>query len=322
MLAPAHCGYRFPAEWEAHAATWLTWPQNRETWPRNLVAAQQEFEVFARTIADVESVNILATGALGESLQRKFESNGRISIFPVPTNDCWIRDYGPTFVKNHDHDLVLGVDWKYDGWGEKYPPFAADQQAAAEILHTIQLERFEVDLIMEGGAIDSNGTVGLSSKHCLQQRNPNLSLAEIGSRMKMATGLSPIYFLDTVPIPGDDTDTHIDQVARFVTENDIVVSKSQRASLEKLSSEHEFAWVELPEPQPLKVFDDPLPASYTNFYFANEIVIVPQFDDPADSVALGIIQDLLPKRNVIGLPSRNLLVGLGSFHCLSQQQPA
>lgn len=315
--------FRFPAEWEPHAATWLTWPHNGETWPRNLKSAQAEFETFARTLAEVEDVRILATGELATELKQRFQQQPRIQIVNVPTNDSWIRDYGPTFVKSHVDGQVAGIDWIYNGWGEKYPPFDEDQRAARLILEASQIPRIESSLILEGGSIDSNGrSLVLTTRLCQERRNPDWTDEQISNELSLRLGIDQIVMLDCVEIDGDDTDGHVDQVVRFVAENRVVVPLRQwdavRPALEPLGLE----MIPLPDPEETRRFGNVLPASYANFYLASELVVVPAFGAPEDAAAIAVLSALFPDRRVIGLPSANLTVGLGSFHCLSQQQPA
>lgn len=314
---------RFPAEWETHAATWLTYPHNRDTWPSNLRQAQLEFEAFARTVSEVENVNILATGDLAQHLRRRFRSDLRISIYEIPSNDSWIRDYGPTFIKSTSDSIVRGIDWVFNGWGEKYPPYDSDQKAAARILDAIEIERIRSSLILEGGSIESNGqSICLTTRLCQTVRNPSLAIEQIKQELSAQLGLKHVLFLDSEIINGDDTDGHIDQVARFVSANQVVVSARQWEHVKPGLVDCELELIRLPDPGPVKVFDDVLPTSYTNFYIANEIVVVPEFGDPTDEPVQRQLKELFPGHQVIGLPSRNLSVGLGSFHCLSQQQPA
>ncbi|MEC9093533.1 MAG: agmatine deiminase family protein [Planctomycetota bacterium] len=321
-LFPADLGFRFPAEWSPHAGTWLTWPHNQNTWPHNLSEAQSEFETFVRTIADVEPVNLLATGELGKSLTLQFSSHPQISVFDIVTNDSWIRDYGPTYVKA-ETGSIWGIDWIYNGWGEKYPPFDSDQEAAKRILASSSIPSFQSSLVLEGGSIESNGeSACLTTRQSVQARNPKRSTPEIKKELHQTLGLEDIYVLECAAIQGDDTDGHVDQVARFISPHQIVVSQRQAALVKAQLKKTDFQVIELPDPAEVKMFGTSLPCSYTNFYFANSTVIVPQFGDPQDDWVVGLLRELLPSRVVQGLPSRNLSVGLGSFHCLAQQQPA
>lgn len=310
--------FRFPAEWETHRATWLCWPHNRETWPNNLAAAQEEFARFALALAEVEDVFVLASEELP-----LLKGASRITPVDLPTNDSWIRDYGPTFVKSSRNSSTLGINWIYDGWGKKYPPFDLDQQAASSILNYLEMEKVDSELILEGGSIESNGdSICLTTLRCQTRRNPGLSVAEIETELRHKLGLPQIVMLNSVEIDGDDTDSHVDQVARFVARDRVVISRRQVGAACPTLGELGLDWIELPDPDPVMLFGVVLPASYTNFYIANGLVVVPQFDDPADAIALSILGEQFADRDVIGLPSRQLAVGLGSFHCLSQQQPA
>lgn len=321
----------FPAEWEHHEATWLTWPHNAETWPNNLAAAQAEFETFVRTIAETEFVRLLTHEGVQADLESRFAGHPKIELIPIPTNDSWIRDYGPTFVWEKASQKVVGINWIYNCWGEKYPPFDLDVKVAERILRHAGVKRVDSQLILEGGAIEINGEgVCISTRSCLfhSNRNARFSNEEILDELTDKTGCQTIILVDPKPIDGDDTDGHIDQVARFLDRRKLVVSSSQMESVRLALDQSEFdssceiEAFSLPDPGVIKLFNVVLPASYANFYFANETVIVPQFHVPADEIALEMLSDLLPDRNVIGLPSVNLSAGLGSFHCLSQQQPA
>lgn len=321
----------FPAEWELHESTWLTWPHNPDTWPNNLSAAQSEFETFVRTIAETETVRLLSNEDLRTDLESRFAGHSRIELVFIPTNDSWIRDYGPTFVKHKASQQVVGVNWIYNCWGEKYPPFDFDVKVAERILIHAGLERIDSKIVLEGGAIETNGAgVCMSTRSCLfnSNRNSNISDDEILKELSDKSGCASIVLVDPKGIEGDDTDGHIDQVARFVSRRQLVVSGSQLESVNlaleaaQCDVRQEVETIEIPEPGVIKLFGSVLPASYANFYFANGIVIVPQFGVANDGRALKVMTDLLPDRDVIGLDSLNLTAGLGSFHCLSQQQPA
>lgn len=315
--------YRFPAEWETHSATWLTWPHNQDTWPSNLQAAQAEFDRLARTLAEVELVHLIANEELSPELKRRFDSQPNITVVEISTNDSWIRDYGPTFVKSKADGCTVGVNWIYNGWGEKYPPFDFDQQAATAILTYLDLPRLDSKLILEGGSIESNGLdTCLSTIRCITTRNPECKTGDLIAELSLKLGLERVLLLDCLDIPGDDTDGHIDQVARFVSDKQVVVSGRHEALVRPVLEENGFELIALPEPDEVWMHGSVLPASYTNFYFANGLVVVPEFGVPQDDAAKKLLTELCPQHQVIGLPSRELTVGLGSFHCLTQQQPA
>ena len=329
---------RWPAEWEPHTATWLSWPRNPDTWPKNLRAAQQEFAAFIRAVAEVETVNLLCGGDAMQSARAAVGGIRNVELIDIQTNDAWIRDYGPTFV-NRDNKQVV-VDWTYNAWGGKYPPFDQDAKIAEKIATRLNCAAIKVDRVIEGGALEGNGAgLVMTTESCLlnENRSGKSAKAQIESILKQRLGANEILWLSGGDIAGDDTDGHIDQIARFVSEKTIVVCVEknrddvnfetfQLASreLKQFNAVHgnQFEIVDLPMPGPVMFDGVRLPAGYANFYLANGIVIVPQFDDPADEIAVSLLKSVFPDRQAIALPSRNLSVGLGSFHCLSQQQPA
>lgn len=328
----------WPPEWAPHDATWLTWPINRSTWPNNLDAAHAEFRRFVGILSDVEQVFLI--GSPDPSLDKLLRIP-RVELVSILTNDCWIRDYGPTFVVcsgNPDskkfpdsHSLrptgrppeLVAIDWIYDGWGQKYPPFDFDQCVAKSIAEFLGIETHSSKLILEGGSIDGNGKrTAITTRCCLTKRNPGWSWNRIENEICRLLGLNRLIGLDPAPVPGDDTDGHVDQVARFVGQDHLVVSARQKNAVEPSLRDCGFDVTVLPDPGESVRYDTLIPGSYTNFYIANGILIVPQFQVPQDRTALRILRELFPKRDIIGLPSIELSVGLGSFHCLSQQQPS
>lgn len=336
---PLHCGYRLPAEWEPHAATWLAWPHNRETWPGKFDQALQQFERFARTIAELEPLHVLAgSDAVMRSAESWLGRLNHVTLHDIPTDDAWIRDFGPIFVTSPTEPLAV-VDWQYNAWGNKYPPFDKDNAATGQIASRCELGRFEPGMVLEGGSADGNGQgIVMTTKSCLlnPNRNPHLRQADIEKHLRQYLCASQVIWLEG-HIAGDDTDGHIDQLARFVGENTVVVAheddehdenfgplQSMLCQLQRtcLPDDLPLTIVQLPMPAPVRFNQTRLPASYANFYIANSAVIVPQFDDPADDRACDILQELFPNRDVIALPCVDLLWGLGAFHCLSQQQPA
>ena len=312
----------FPAEWLPHEATWMTWPENVETWPNNLAEAQAEFENLVRAIAETEPVYLIASDKWLPLLQKKFASASPVRLIEIPTNDSWIRDYGPTMVKSREKAATHGVAWSYDGWGKKYPPFDLDQAAAAAILESLGLPCLRSPLVLEGGAIETNGQTLLTTLGCVAKRNPGWSLEQIERELRYRIGIRDVLFVDVDEIAGDDTDGHIDQAARFINEETLLISARQWETFPTDELANRFNLLELCDPlEEVRLFGSILPASYTNFYFANEVVLVPQFGDRHDPTALRSIAEHCPDREVIGLPSRHLSAGLGSFHCLTQQQP-
>ena len=337
---PADRGFVMPAEWSNHAATFLSWPHNKKTWPHNLRQAQVEFIRLVKAIQSCEPVYLLADQAFHHHIVQQFQSvcgdDSCPMLLDIPTNDAWIRDYGPSFVT--DGIQLIAIDWHYNAWGGKYPPFDDDQKVTKRLLsHDFVFERFESSLCLEGGAIESDGqNVVMCTRSCALDPNRNLkSTVEVQAELKKCLGLQQIIWLPGDAIVGDDTDGHIDQLARFVPGNRILhaVAASSDSQFEALDHNRralfselkrlglEYELIELPVPEPVFAFENRLPASYCNFYVCNGAVLVPMFDQPLDTAATEIISDCFPDRKVIGLPSIHLAVGLGSFHCLTQQMP-
>ena len=341
---PARLGYRWPAEWEPHASTWLSWPKNPATWPGKFEPVPAEFAEFVRTLAKFEAVNILAGGSAVMRQARVLVGNVQnVTLHDIETNDAWCRDHGPTFLsfdKGQSQGEAALIDWEYNAWGGKYPPFDKDNEVPRKIAELQSRRCFRTGIILEGGAIDGNGlgTV-MTTKSCLlnPNRNPQLSQSDLERYLSDYLGARKTLWLTGGEIAGDDTDGHIDQIARFVGPRTIVVSLSDDPADDNYAPTH-LNWNELSQMadqdgQPLALVPLPLPAAkyvdgqrlpcgYCNFVFANGGVIVPQFEDPADFQAIKVLQELMPDRRVVGSPSLHLIWGLGSFHCLSQQEPA
>ncbi len=329
-----------PAEWLPHEATWLSWPRNADTWARNLKEAQAEFVQLAAAIAADEPVRVMA-GA-GVDLDAATQALGEIpnlSIVPIQTNDAWARDYAPTFVIDRDTSELVAVDWFYNAWGGKYPPFDDDQKVAAQIAVLTGARHQPVDLCLEGGAIevDEEGTL-LCTRSCAfdPHRNPGLSPEEFERRIVQAIGARRVIWLTGDALIGDDTDGHIDQLARCAPGGRILYawtddsSNPQYAGLAQNLQDLRDGLnaqglarelIPLPIPDAVLVHGTQIPACYCNFYLTNRSVIVPAFGALQDDRAADIIAAQFPNRKLVQLPSVNLTVGLGSFHCLTQQQP-
>lgn len=287
-----------------------------------MAAAEAEFESFVRTIAEVEKVYVLADGDRKLELQQRFRSINSIEFVDIPTNDSWIRDYGPIFILDTDGNQLVGVDWNYDGWGQKYPPFEFDQQVAQQVLRFLGLPRVQSRMITEGGALETDGqSFCMATRKSLTQRNRSIDESDLVKEISTWTGMEHVILLENELIAGDDTDGHVDQVARFVDSQRAVVSAQQWQCVRPTLQQNGIDPIELPDPAPTKMHGRELPCRYTNFYIANGIVVVPQFHDPQDSNAVAVLREQFPDHEVIPLPSIELAVGLGSFHCLSQQQP-
>ena len=325
-----------PAEWEPHAAMWLAWPDNADTWSQNLPLAQAEFREFVEAVAKFERVNLIGSGQKFEQL--KFQS-ANVRLVSIPTNDAWARDYAPTFVTNKSGQL-RSIDWHYNAWGGKYPPFDEDQKVASRIAKHLDIENQQVDLVLEGGAIevDGKGTL-ITTRSCVlaKNRNPDATVEKVEQCFANHLGVKDIIWLPGDAIEGDDTDGHIDQLARFTDQRTIVHAWTAeeddprlppiQKNIESLKTAmanlgREYRYLPLPIPDPIKIYDLILPASYCNFLIVNGGVIVPQFgQSKTDAKALVTLSQCFPDRTIVPLASKNLTVGLGSFHCLSQQQP-
>jgi agmatine deiminase len=339
--APAALGYRWPAEWEPHAATWLSWPRNPNTWPGKFEAIPEKFAAFVRTLAEFEPVHILAGGeAVMRQARELVGGLPIVTLHDIETNDAWCRDHGPTFLLGPQGAPPALVDWEYNAWGGKYPPFDKDNDVPRRIAGLQGRRRFAPGIVLEGGAIDGNGqgTI-LTTEQCLlnPNRNPQLSRSGIESHLAAYLGAKKVLWLSGGEIAGDDTDGHIDQLARFVNPTTVVAPLEPDASdenhaplaanfrqLQKMTDQdgRPLSVVPLPMPRPKYHDGQRLPAGYCNFYIANSLVVVPQFDDPADNIAVDTLGRLFPDREVRGLDALDLVWGLGAFHCLSQQEPA
>lgn len=342
---PKEKGYYFPAEFDRHVATWLSWPHKEASWPGKIESIFPVYAAFIKLLAEGEMVNINVTD---EAMRRKAlafleaaEVNlSRVHFFFHPTNDAWCRDHGPAFLVNPSAaQKKIIVDWGYNAWGGKYPPFDMDDNIPTLIGRHFNVPVVYPGIVMEGGSVDFNGkgTV-LTTTSCLlnENRNPHLSQKNIEEYLHQYYGVENILWLGD-GIVGDDTDGHIDDLTRFVN-HDTVVSvveedksdenykplQDNLKSLAKMRLENgrQINVVELPMPSAIVYEDMRLPASYANFYISNKHVIVPTYRDRNDEKALQTLQQVFPDRKIVGLDSTDIIWGLGSFHCLSQQEPA
>jgi agmatine deiminase len=346
---PAAAGYRMPAEWEPHEATWIAWPHRHADWPGKFGPVPWVYCEIVRHLHRGEAVRVLANSAAAEvrargQLRRAGIDLGRVEFLPVPTDRVWTRDYGPYFVRDAA-GTVAATDWGFNGWA-KYPDWQRDDAAAAAIVARagVRCWRPEIDgrrVILEGGSIDVNGEgLLLTTEECLlspaQERNPGLTRADYERMFADYLGVRKVLWLGR-GIAGDDTHGHVDDLARFVGPRTVVTVVEGNASddnygplqenLERLRGMTDLEGrplevVPLPMPAPLSFRGQRLPASYANFYIANGRVLVPTFNDPADRRALGTLAELFPDREVVGIHAVDLVWGLGTLHCLSQQQPA
>ncbi len=339
----AELGFFMPPEWTPHAATWTSWPFDDALWEGQLDAVRDEFAGLVATIARFEPVvlNVRDDDTERDARVRLGAANApltNITFHRVPLNDVWFRDNGPLFVVNPAQRVAL-TDWGFNAWGEKYRPWDDDDRAPVAVAETLHMKRFEVPIIMEGGSLELNSRgVCLSTRSCLlsPQRNPDLDESEIETALREVLGIKHLVWL-AEGLEGDHTDGHIDTIVRFCDDHTLVcaVAEDERdanfepmqRNLTQLRSlrDHQgepYRVLELPLPKTRFNFSGVrLPPTYANFYIGNGFVIVPQYGDPNDARALEILTPLFPGREVIGLPSRALITGGGSFHCVTQQQP-
>jgi len=336
-------GFWFPPEWYPHHATWLSWPHNQLTWPNDINKIYPSYAQFIKTIAQGELVCINVVdrkmrmeakevlGDFGVNLKQ-------IRWYPHPTDDAWIRDHGPSFLVNHQSKQQLLLHWGYNAWGDKYPPYDQDATIPKHIAKALNIRRISPGIIMEGGSLDFNGKGAvLTTKSCLlnPNRNPQCSQADIAQMLKRYYNLNQIIWLGD-GIAGDDTDGHVDDLTRFVDEDRVITmvdsdqedvnhlplkQNLQMLQSVRLTNGQPLEIVPIQLPKPLYWKEQRLPASYANFYICNAAVIVPTFNDPQDQQALKAIANCFKDRPTIGIDSTHLIGGLGSFHCLSQQQP-
>ena len=343
---PAQLGYRMPAEWEPHRGTWLSWPHKEASWPGKFGPVPGIFAAMVRALADREEVHINVAGPAMEASVRTLLTDhgadtGNVYFHHIPTNDAWCRDHGPTFLQRTHagrREQAI-VDWGYNAWGGKYPPYDLDDVVPTRIGAELGLPVFEPGVIMEGGSIDVNGRgTLLTTEACLlnPNRNPQLDRARIEQALRDYLGVAKILWLGD-GIAGDDTDGHVDDLTRFVdaqtlvtvVENDPADENYEplQENLERLRGMTDqegqpLRVVTLPMPRALRYEGQRLPASYANFYIANGIVLLPTYDPPRDEEALATLRTLFPGRDVVGVDCTDLVWGLGAFHCVTQQWPA
>jgi len=341
---PKELGYYFPAEFHRHTATWLSWPHKEASWPGKIHTIYPYYSLFIKELVKGEDVCINvrdeAMKAFAERcLQQADVDMSRVRFYFHPTNDAWCRDHGPAFLINPkaEQKKVI-VDWNYNAWGNKYPPFDLDDVVPTLVGAALNLPVYHPGIVMEGGSVDFNGegTV-MTSTCCLlnENRNPHLTREQIEAYLVNYYGVDQVLWVKE-GIVGDDTDGHIDDTVRFVNGDTVItvieenkqdenyaLLQENLADLKKmrLSNGKQLNIVELPMPEDVIYEDQRLPASYANFYIANESVIVPTFRCGRDEKALEIIQGCFPARRVVGIDSTEIIWGLGSFHCLSQQEP-
>jgi agmatine deiminase len=346
---PAALGFRMPAEWEPHAATWIAWPHQRADWPGKFPPVPWVYTEIVRHLHRSERVRILvndedAENQAAKTLEKVGVDLGQIDFFRVPTNRVWTRDYGPIFLTGPQGEVAAN-DWRFNAWA-KYPDWQLDDAVPARLAEALGFRCWQPQVngrrvVLEGGSIDVNGQgLLLTTEECLlsdvQQRNPGLSREELERVFADYLGVRQVLWLGR-GIVGDDTHGHIDDLARFVGPRTVVVVVEEDPGDENYEILQEnlgrlrrmtdlegrpLEVVPLPMPERVTFRGQRLPASYANFYIANDRVLVPTFNDSNDRRALNTLAELFPGRAVAGIHAVDLVWGLGTLHCLTQQEPA
>jgi agmatine deiminase len=347
---PKDLGFSMPPEWAHHLATWFSYPHKQDSWPdMDMELVWSAMTEMIRFLCPHEEVHLnVLDNDMEQDIRERIKKSGivrdhvpNIYYHHFPTNDAWCRDHGPMFVlRQHDGTVEKAVvDWGYNAWGGKYPPFDLDDMIPTKIAALRNLPVFYPNIVMEGGSIDVNGKgCLLTTTSCLlnPNRNPQLNQAQIEQYLKDYLGVTKILWLGE-GIVGDDTDGHIDDIARFVNPTTIVMALEDDPNDENyapLKDNYEmlktmtdqdgkpFNIVTIPMPPPVIRDEQRLPASYANFYIANNVVLVPTFRHPNDSRAIEILQKLFPTRRVQGVDCYDVIWGLGAIHCLSHEEPS
>jgi len=335
--------HRLPAEWEPHAATWIGWPHNVTDWPGKFPPIPWVYGEIVRTLAPGEVVRILVNSAIQQAqasriLKKVGVDLARVDFLHCPTNRGWTRDFGPIFVRGEKGLAV--ARFHFNAWA-KYRDWKKDDKIPERAAKRLKLPVIEAKIVLEGGSIDVNGRGTLiTTEECLldpkvQARNPGLSRLELETVFRDTLGITNTLWLGK-GIAGDDTHGHVDDLCRFVKPGTVVLCREDNPkdenyrplaeNRERLQGMHlekgaSIEVIDLPMPAPLYFEGVRLPASYANFYFSNAAVLVPTFNDPKDRIALGMLTELFPDRPVIGIHAVDLVWGLGTIHCLTQQEP-
>jgi agmatine deiminase len=340
---PASLGFRMPPEWRPHAATWLAWPKDPLTWPDRVPQVEAIFLRMIEALAEHETVNLLVDDEETEARVRArmtWPQSANVCLHRVRTVDSWIRDYGPNFLVRSagEPDLAYN-DWGFNAWGGKYETLMKDDGVGAVLEPILGIPRFTPGLVLEGGSIDVNGAgVVMTTEQCLlhPNRNPGRSKREIEQALRDHLGVSDVLWLGE-GVAGDDTDGHIDDISRFVSETTIVTvveedpadanhaplqDNLRRLQLARDPHGRAYDIVTLPMPGAVLADGEPLPASYANFYIANGVVLLPVYGHANDQRATDTLQRLFPSRRVVSIHCEPLVWGMGAIHCVTQQQPA
>lgn len=349
MKRPAETGFRMPAEWEPHSATQLHWPSNRETWPgERLTRVENVYLDIIEALHSYEPIVLLvapetSSDYVSMQLGKRDIDQARVHLFEVPVNDVWARDCGPVFIKKEENNKAIFAitDWEYNAWGGKYPPYHSDNALPQWFSKTFNLPAFTPGIVLEGGSIETNGEgVFLTTESVLlnKNRNPHLSKNEIENYLLNYLGAEKIIWLKE-GLSGDDTDGHIDDLSRFVNRNTILTMVTDNpqdvnykalqenlAILQSATTTHGEPFEIIPLPMPHTKIEgttvdgsEYVPASYANFYIANEVVLVPLYDERYDDEVLEIFSGFFPQRDIVGIDCADLVWGQGSIHCITQQ---
>ncbi|MFA5877223.1 MAG: agmatine deiminase family protein [Candidatus Paceibacterota bacterium] len=339
---PKNLGFSMPAEWEKHSAVWLSWPHDTTSFP-HLKEAEESFAEFIKEISTSEKVELqVLNEVMLDHVTELLEGEGvdmeRVTFHPANYADIWFRDYGPIFITNPKTKELAMAKWTFNAWGNKYKILLKDNEIPYAMNAKMNLPMFEPSIVMEGGSIEVNGKGTLmTTEQCLlnKNRNPNLSREEIEKYLSDYLGVQHFIWLKE-GIEGDDTDGHIDDIARFVNPTTVLCAYAEDAgsadhrvlkeNYEILQNSKDqdgnpLTVIKLPTPGKISAHAEPLPASYANFYIGNTKVLVPTFGTENDTKALDIIQSVFPDRKVVGIDATYLVYGYGTFHCMSQQQP-
>ncbi len=350
---PRADGFFMPAEWAPHARTWMLWPERPDNWRLNAGPAQAAFAAVAKAIRRFEPLTMGANPRQVRNARNLLPP--QVRVVDLPSNDSWMRDCGPTFVVNGRGDVRL-INWRFNAWGGLYADWSLDEIVPLKVAELEGLDYYDAPLILEGGSIhvDGEGTL-LTTEQCLlnENRNPNLSRAEIENYLREYTGVEKILWLGE-GVYNDETDGHVDNLACFLRPGLVAltwtddhndpqypISKDAYDRLTKFTDAkgRSLEVVKIHQPQPVLITEeeaagvvpvegtypreagDRMAASYINFYFCNGGAVVPTFDDPHDALALETLRKYLPERKVVGVPAREILLGGGNIHCITQQQP-
>ena len=329
--------YRMPAEWEPHQGTWISWPKDPDTFPAQILPdVERTYAKLVKALGEGEVVHILVNDSKAEARVRPLVGNARVSFHHIKTVDVWVRDYGPTYVAG---ETRAAIKWVFNAWGNKYEDLKPDDKAGEEIASRSGLTVVRPGIVLEGGSIDVNGEGSLlTTEQCLlnPNRNPGIGKDRLEEVLGTNLGTRNIIWLGS-GIEGDDTDGHVDDIARFVGPRRVVAATERerrdsnhsplKENLRRLRESRDqdgrsLEVVEIPMPPKVTSPDGRLPASHLNFYIGNEVVMVPTFEGESDRLAIGRMREAFPRRDVIGIDCRALVYGLGTLHCVTQQIPA